>query len=322
MLLQKWSKRLIFLLAVFPYIRLSFTATIPPIQSIDSSTNDILSANMTTVGVIDPRFRVTTNFQDIDVNGDDCVMNVVIAMAILARSFTGSVGPRTFRDERYPGCFFHTRRPTRHSMIEARFLVWGLYAGIRPMIQDGNWKLAEFTLLWEGHTVGFISFGTAKAAPHALPGLQTPKAQSRRSIAASPKSLAIDSHINPPVGNSSAPNPSFYIDVQPTVYGEPLPKNSVFLAILECLLYLAPKPSSDALLAFSVYSTKHDVVLRLWSMLQPGGNSFDYGVAGLGISSVPSTFIAARRQQWTEVNFDYRLNGVLVGRGSILRSRR
>ena len=321
MLQQQWSKRLIFLLAVLSYTRLIFAATIPPIQSIDSSANDVLLANMTSVGVIDPHFRVMTNFQDIGVNEDDFVMNVIIAMGILAMSFTGPVAPRTFRDERYPSCFIQTRSPGRESMIEARFLVWGLYSGIRPMIQNDNWKLAEFTLLWEGHIVGFISFGTAKTAPHALQGFQNSEVQSRRSTAP-PNSLAISSHINPSLGNSSAPNPSFYIDVKPTVYGDPLPKTSVFMAVLECLLYLAPKPTSDALLAFSVHPMPYDVVLHLWPMLQPGEVFFDYGVAGLGLSAIPSKFIAQRRQQWAEVNFDYRLNGVLVGRGSILRYRR
>ena len=322
MLQQKWSKCLSFLLTVFLITRLSFAATMPPIQTIDSSANDVLSANVTTVGVIDPHFRVMTNFQDIDVNGDDCVMNVIIAMGILARSFTGSVESRTFRDERYPGCFIHTRTPPRDSMIEARFLVWGLYSGIRPMIQNSNWKLAEFTLLWDRRIVGFISFGTAKTAPHALQGSRNSRVQSRRSTTASPNSLAISSPIEPPLGNSSAPNPSFYIDVKPTVYGEPLLKTSVFLAVLECLLYLAPKPTSDALVALSVNPMPHDVVLNLWPMLQPGEIFLDYGVAGLGLSTIPSNFLAQRRQQWAEVNFDYRLNNVLVGRGSILKSRR
>ena len=321
MLQQQWRKRLIFLLSVFSYTRLSFTATIPPIQSIDLSANDVLSANITTVGAIDPHFRVMTNFQDVDVNEDDCVMNVIIAMGILAMNFAGPVPPRTFRDERYPRCFIQTRSPARGSMIEARFLVWGLYSGIKPMIQNGNWKLAEFTLLWEGHTVGFISFGSAKTASHALQGSQSSRVQSRKSTA-SPNSMAISSQIVPSLGNSSAPNPSFYIDVNPTAYGEPLPKISVFLAVLECLLYLAPKPTSDALLTFSVHPMAQDVILRLLPVSQAGELFLDYGVAGLGLSTIPSKFLAGRRQLWAEVSFDYKLNGVLVGRGSILRSRR
>ena len=325
MLQQKWSKSLIFILAVFSYTRLSYAATIPPIQSIDLSANDVPSANITIVGAIDPDFRVTTNFQDVDVEEDDCVMNVIIAMGILARSFTEAVRPRTFRDERYPGCFILTRSPTRGSMIEARFLVWGLYSGIKPMIQNGNWKLAEFTLLWEGRTVGFISFGTAKTSgPYTLQGSQNSRVQSPRSTTAPPNPLAISSHINSPQGNSSAPNPSFFIDVKPTVYGDPVPKTSVFLAVLECLLYLAPKPTSDALLPLSVHPRPHDVDLRLWSVSRPGSGELflDYGVAGLGLSTIPSISIAARPQQWAEVGFEYRLNGILVGRGSILKYRR
>lgn len=319
MLQQQWNTRLIILLAVCFHSCLSSTSTMPPIQSIDLSANDVLAANITTVGDVDPHFRVRTNFQDVDVNEDDCVMNVIIAMGILARSFTGTVEPRTFRDERYPGCFILTRSVARRSVIEARFLVWGLYYGIKPMIQNGNWKLAEFTLIWEGHIVGFISFGTANTALHALQGFRNSRVQSRRSTTAPLNSLAISNHINPLPGNASASNPSFYIDVKPTAYGDPLPKNSVFLAVLKCLLYMADKPTSDALLAFGVQPMTQDVVLRLWPISQPRGPILDYGVAGLGLSAIPSNFIAARRQQWTEVGFEYRLNGILVGRGSILR---
>ena len=317
---RQCNTRLVILLAVFFLARSSFTATIPPIQSIDSSANDVLAANITTVGAIDPHFRVRTNFQDVDVNEDDCVMNVIIAMGILARSFTGTVEPRTFRDERYPGCFFLTRGPARTSTIEARFLVWGLYDGIKPMIQNGNWKLAELTLIWEGHIVGFVSFGTAQTALHALQGSGNSRVQSRRSTTAPLNSLAIPNYINPIPGNASASNPSFYIDVKPTAFGDPLPKTSVFLAVLKCLLYTAAQPTSEALSAFGVRPITQDVVLRLWPISQPQDLVLDYGVAGLGLSAIPASFIAARRQQWTEVGFEFRLNGILVGRGSILKS--
>ena len=201
---QQWSKRLLLLLAVCFYTRLSSTATISPFQPITVSANYGLSRNLTTVGVIDPHFQVMTSFQDIDVNEDDCVMNVILAMGILAMTFTEPVLPRTFRDERYPSCFILIRSPTRGAMIEARFLVWGLYSGIKPMIQHGNWKLAEFTLIWQGRIVGFISFGTAKSASRALDGSQNPRVDSRRSTA-HPNSLAISNHPNhPPLANLSA----------------------------------------------------------------------------------------------------------------------
>ena len=319
MLQRQWNTRLIILLAVCFYTSLSSTATISPIHSIDSSANGVAAPNITTVGAIDPHFHVRTNFLDVDVNEDDCVMNVIIAMGILARSFTETVEPRTFRDERYPGCFILTRSVARRSMIEARFLVWGLYYGIKPMIQNGNWKLAEFTLLWEGRIVGFISFGTAKTALSALQSSRNSRVQSRGSITASLNSLAISNHTKPLPGNASASNPSFYIDVKPTAYGEPVPKTSVFLAVLKCLLYTAAQPTSDALSAFGVQPITQDVVLRLWPISQPQDLVLDYGVAGLGLSAIPASFIAARRQQWTEVGFEYRLNGVLVGRGSILK---
>ena len=80
-----------------------------------------------------------------------------------------------------------------------------------------------------------------------------------------------------------------------------MPKSSIFIAVLESLLFLAPKPTSDPLSAFSVSATPHDVVLRLWPMAQPRDLVLDYGVAGLGLSAIPSKFIPEGRREWSEV---------------------
>ena len=327
---QQWLECIVFLYTILCYAPLTLGATIRPVQSINSPANDSLpatspSTNVTTVGSIDSRFRVITSFLNLDVDENDCVMNVIIAMGILStREFTQLVKPQTYRDERYPKCFIQTRRPEVARSIEARFLLWGLYAGIRPMIQNNNWKLAEFTLLWDEDVVGFISFATAGTGPHIIQGgSQNPSVQSRSSPPPSPDALSISSPVNPPQGNSSAPDSaSFYIDVKPTSYGDPLPKNDIFMAVLECLLYLGPKTSTDVLVAFGVSPPLYDVTLRLAPLSRAEEPFLDYAVAGLGLSAIPSSFIAGRHQQWAEVGFDYKVDFKLVGKGSITRSRR
>ena len=322
---HEWLMRTITLLGLLCSVRLGSTAKIPHGQSIDSSSNDVLSAsnpaaNITAAGA-NPFFRITTNYLDTDIDENDCVMNVIIEMGHLsAKNFTQPIEPRAYGDNRFPSVLIVTRSPAEGELIEPRFLVWGLYSGIKPMIQDNKWKVAEFTLLWGESIVGYISFEATGITRPSLQGSRDTSVQSRRSTPPS-DSLALYNPVNPAQHNSSQPNPSFFIDVELTSLGAPIPKVDIFMAVLECFLYLGPKTISEALVAFSVYPSPYDVTLRLMPFSRPEEPFFDYGVASLGLSTVPLKFFTERRQRWTEVDFVYLVDDVLVGRGSIRKGR-
>lgn len=316
---QKGFMRTIALIGVTYSPRLGSTTTIPLAQSINSSPIDSLSANITTVGAnIDSRFHIETNFLNILVNQNDCLMNVVIAMGILsAKQFTGPVESTTYHDPRYPRVFITTKSPATGGPIEARFLLWGLYLGIRPMLQTNDWRLPQFILFWDGERVGSISFGTSDSRLPLQGSNSTESLTQRSTNSSNPNALSI--HTN---GTQTAsPNPISKIDVEPTSFGAPQPKINIFMAVLECLLYLAPQTTTEGLLAFSATPFPYNVVLRLRPVFRTQEPFFDYGVAGLALATVPSKLISQRHQRWTEVKFNYVLDGVLVGKGEIARAR-
>ena len=294
-----------------------FAATVPGTQIIDSSSNDTVSAETGTssiaaIGLVDPLFRVLPTFTNVDIDETDCLMNVVLAMAIISASeFTQLIHPRYFSDPRYPSILIQIRGPAGWGPIEARFLLWGFFSGIRSMIQGNKWKVADFTLLWEGGIVGFVSFGRRREGVISLPqGDNSTGAQLRRSAGPSPDSRGINRVLNP-----ASENPSRDINVELTRFGDPIPKMGLFMSIFECFLYLGPRTRGDVLQAFTIFPTPYDVNLHLEPLVPTPDSSFDYGVAGLGLPSVPSKLITERQQRWTEVNFSYRFGNVLVGKG-------
>ena len=325
MLKHEWLMRIITLLGLLCSARLVSSAKIPHGQSIDSSSNDVLSAsnlagNITAVGA-NPFFRITTNYLDTDIDENDCVMNVIIAMGHLsAKTFTQPIEPRAYGDNHFPSVLIITRSSAGGELIEPRFLVWGLYSGIIPMIRDDKWKVAEITLFWHESIIGYISFEATIIVRHSLQGPKDTSVQSQRSTPPL-DSLALYNPVTPVQHNSSQQNPSFFIDVELTGFGDPIPKIDIFMAVLECFLYLAPMTTGMALDAFRVYPFTYDVTLQLAPVSRLEEPYFDYGVASLGLSTVPLKFFTERRQRWTEVDFAYLVDDFLVGRGSIRKGR-
>lgn len=320
---QMGSVLILTLIGVICSARLVSAATIPLAQTIDPSPIDPLLTSITTVGAhIDSRFSITTTFLDIAIDENDCLMNVIIAMASLsAKIFTRPIEPPTYRDDRHPSVIILARSPPGGGLIEVRFLLWGLYLGIRSMLQGKDWRSAEFTLSWEGARVGYLSFGQF-GAQHLLQGSNNSTGfLTQKKSTDSSNTSAISGHINT-ITQIASPNPAFYIEVDPTSFGASLPKINIFMAVLECLLYLAPRESSEVLLAFSVIPSPYDVALRLQPIFRTEEPFFDYGIAALGLPTIPSKLISERHQQWTEVAFNYKVNDVLVGKGEIVRARR
>lgn len=314
------------LIGVICSAHLGSAVTIPLAQTINSSPIDPMLTNITTVGAhIDSRFSITTTFLDTAIDENDCLMNVIIAMASLsAKIFTRPIEPPTYRDDRHPSVIILARSPPGGGLIEVRFLLWGLYLGIRSMLQEKDWRIAEFTLSWEGAIVGYLSFGQF-GAQHSLQesnnsSYSTDFLTQKKSTESSNTS-AISGHINT-ITQIASPNPAFYIEVDPTSFGASLPKINIFMAVLECLVYLAPRESDEVLLAFGVIPSPYDVALRLRPIFRTEEPFFDYGIAALGLPTIPSKLISERHQQWTEVAFNYKVNDVLVGKGDIVRARR
>lgn len=323
---HKGFMRLIPHLGVLCSARFASSATIPPLQLTSPSSDDVMPGgnitnNITAVGDIDPGFRIKATYSDVDIPQNDCLMNVIIAMGIVSAGEPfGHIKPTTYFDLRYVGARVLTSSTSPSGMILSCYVLWGLYQAIRPMIQWNSWKEAEFTLLLDGETVGFILFKKTGFLPPSLQGSTNTIAQSRRSTPPS-AALGIYSPAIPSQRNSSQPNPIDTIDVRPTGFRSPMPKIHFFMAIVECFLYLGPKVPRESLSAFSVAPSPYDATMRLAPVRRTEPPFFDYGDAALGLANLPSKLISDYQQKWSEVIFIYCVGGVMVGQGSITRSK-
>lgn len=295
---------------------LGFSATIPSAQSINSSPIDLFSANTTSPGArIDPRFTISSDFSDAPIDQNDCLMNAIILMGQLSASdFTSHFGPTMFGDNRYSSVLILVGNPPPGTQPEVRFVLWGFYLCIRSMLEEDNWKVPEVTLLWEGRSAGQITF--VNVPPHlSLQGANSSGPLSQRS--ANPSNINL-SPFNTTQSVSQGLGQS--VDVEPTSYGAAISKISIFMAVLESFLYIAPKPEYEIIRPFSVVPTPYNAVLRMRPVLfREEPPFFTYRDAALGLATVPSLLISERHEDWTETAFDYRVNGDLVGRGEIVR---
>lgn len=318
--------RIIFLLGVLCSARLASSAKLPSLQLTSPSSDDVMPggnsiSNTSAVGDIDPGFRIKATYSDVDIPENDCLMNVIIAMGtVSAGKPFEHIKPTTYVDPRYVGARVLTSSTSMDGMIISSYVLWGLYQAIRPMIQWNSWKEAEFTLLLNGETVGFISFRKTGFLPPSLQDSTNTTSQSRRSTPPS-GALTIYNPTNPSQRASSQHNPIDAVDVRPTSVRKSMRKIHFFMAIVECFLYLGSKTPREPLAAFSVAPLPYDATMRLAPVPHAEGPYFDYGDAALGLATLPSKFISEYQQKWMEVQFDYYVDEVLVGHGSITRAR-
>ena len=294
---------------------LGFSATIPSAQSINSSPIDLLSANTTSLGVhIDPRFTISSEFSDEPIDQNDCLINAIIIMGLLsARDFTSRIGPDIFGVERYPSVIIFIQNSPQGTQPEVRFVLWGFYLCLRSMLREDNWKVPNVTLLWDGRSAGRIEFVNVPPFPP-LQGANSSGPLTQRS--ANPSNLILS-----PFNTTQSVSQGLGISrsVRPTSYGAAISKISIFMAVLESYLYIAPKPDYAIISPFSVAPIPYNVVLRMRPILREEPPFFTYRDAALGLATVPDVLIFERHEDWTETAFDYLVNDNLVGRGEIVR---
>ena len=293
---------------------LGFSATIPSAQSINSSPIDLVSANTTSLGAqIDPRFTISSDFSDEPIVQNDCLIIAITMMGLLsARDFTSRMGPDMFGLDRYPSVIIFTQNSPLGTQPEVRFVLWGFYLCLRSMLRDDNWKVPSVTLLWDGRSAGRIEFANVPPFPP-LQGANSSGPLTQRS--ANPSNLILS-----PFNTTQSVSQGLGVSrsVRPTSYGAAISKISIFMAVLESYLYIAPKPGHAIITPFSVSPIPYNVVLRMRPVLREPP-FFTYRDAALGLSIVPELLISERHEDWTETAFDYRVNDKLVGSGEIVR---
>ena len=134
-------------------------ATIPPSQTLSTTITNAQSLNTTLFETgIDPHFGIIANYAETNIPITPCLMNIVELLADYAeldwlsrvRQRHGVVLPS------YPQVEFAVIPSAPATSVEVRFVVWGLWVGIRDIISQNRFVEAEFELYWEEKLVAFI----------------------------------------------------------------------------------------------------------------------------------------------------------------------
>lgn len=296
-------------------------ATIPLVNTINLAGLDAALLNITLLDAIDRRFTTATQLQGPPLDVDTFLLSVIEAMATYALSdFTADVTPVMVGN---PNVMIVPRGLTPGGTIEARFLVWGLYAGVRGLILYKIFDTVELTLKWAGDVVGYIKIMKSNA-----PSLGASNNDSALTLQSSrsPSTPASMNETNVIGTAMQIPNkPAIHdLKVQFTGFGQPLGRDEVIIAILKTLLTIAPKDSDQTVQPLQISGpAPYNATLRIWPLhpsSPPNAEPFTYAMVLRTLLVIPRT--ALRRGTWSEASFNVVVNGVANGRGAMIKGRR
>lgn len=134
-------------------------AIISPSQTLSTTFTNSQSLNTTLFSSdIDPNFGIIANYAETNIPITPCLMNIVELLGNYAeldwlssvRVRQGVVLPS------YPQIEFAVIPNAPASSVEVRFVIWGIWVGIRDMVSRNIFCEAEFELYWEEKVVAFI----------------------------------------------------------------------------------------------------------------------------------------------------------------------
>ena len=131
--------------------------------------------------LIDPRFQVTVRYLEPILNVNAYLLNCLGVFGdITLDDAEAQIIPRTYPEYVVPGVSIATFATKPGETIEARFVVWGLYAASSQAMMDGIFQSTEYTLKWEGVVVGYLDI-TRPEARLSFPGSSTNESLAQRS---------------------------------------------------------------------------------------------------------------------------------------------
>lgn len=299
----------------------SATSTLLP-----NSTNTIdyiaTNSNTTLVDGVDSRFDIGYTFDTPVLPVTPCLMNAVAAMSELAvRDFTENLTPKTYGLTDYPSVSIVTDATSSSETIETRFIIWGIWKGVRHMILSGKFQNVLFTLKWEGAVVGYVM--VVRSGP-ALGVVRNNNSQilSERSDALSISNTTANL---PQINNSvviTDPVDEAKLDVSFTLTGQAFTIYEVFSTVLAALGNLAEAPKDQRLRYISLSPEYYDTTLAIFDPRespQTGPPILSCGETLMAVAMIPRYMV--QRSEFREVVLTIRVDGVLIGEGFMNRGR-
>ncbi len=271
------------------------------------------------LGAIDPRF--TTDFQQgqARLSATSCLMNAVNAIMELAlENFTESIHPRNFMDPGYPEVAIVLIATARGLMVEARYLLWGIWEGITWMISHQSFRDLVIAAYWDGILICKIWIRDTRR--------QLSTAGSNSTLSLTTRSGKISLH-NATVNSTQglrmmdARNPSNdqHLTVSVTHIGGVLDITEVFIAIFAALEYMAHFSGTDEVVSFDISPDYEDtnigIVKHPW--VRPPLLEYQWAILSLG--QIPEYMVRQRR--FTEVDIEINVDSVPLGEGFLSKRR-
>ena len=308
----------------------SFASPAQPLNSLAlTSTTSRNPANPVGPSPIDPRFAMQPLYEAVDLDEDHCLVATVQFMGLLGSARSDEPFPtKTYFDDRFPNVEIANHSPRTGGTIEARFLVWGLYLGVKDMIVTDRFKNVQFVLRWEGQIVGIITIRNQAGPRSLLSGTNSTTDMERRSSSSSSNqlhNLSASESLDGTSFNLSIPNtlstPNTLVTVRTEFLDELLPKTSIIMALMEGILAVASQLPRARVLdpVHAEPAFPYDATLEVLPVLTRHGEEYlTFGIVALAIRQIPAALLL-QKGEWVEVEFRILVEGTLVARGDLLQ---
>lgn len=318
---------------LFPTILLmlpgfGFASPAQPVNSLGLTTSASLTANTIGPAPIDSRFTMQAVYQTQPLVEDDCLVAAVQILGLWGSDpLTFEEPVQNYFDDRFAHVQIQSRSVTTRGAVEARFLVWGLYLGLKGMITSHRFESVKLVLRWDRRIVAQIWIRPRQVqVPLSLPGEtsfnSTNTLQGRSSF--SSFNLSASQTIGRTSFNFSVPptpsNPNTELTVALTSLGRPLSKYNFIMAILDGVLAggsltpWAPLQESVRVQVPPPFGAK----LLLVPVPGASGEPYmTYGIVALALRQIPAG-ILLRQHAWVESRLLISLNDIPVAQGAFV----
>ena len=322
-LLHRYSDSMIsHMLTVISPVLLSLGSTIaaaavlPQLSAVNQTGVLHNVTNAADLGAIDPRFTTSYEPGNDALSATSCLMGAVNAMMELAlENFTERIRARNYIDLSYPEVVIVPTERVRGQGIEARYLLWGIWEGIRWMISHRSFRQLGIRAYWDGLLVCSISIRRAwgqlsGAGSNGTLGLTARSERiSIRNAAVEPTQALSITDVKDPVNDQ-------HLTISVTHVGDVLGITEVFIAIYAALEYMAHFPSTDELIGFRISPDDEDTMIGVIQHTRAPAARLpflDYQWAVMGVAQIPGYELRQRR--FTEVIIEITIDGVPLGEG-------
>ena len=288
-------------------------AVVPPSNGIIQTgfLNNITSA--TKLRDIDPRFTTTYRQGQGRLSATSCLMNAANAMMELAlESFTEPIRVRNYMDPWYPEVMIVPMAPGQRT--EARYMLWGVWEGIRWMIRHHSFLDLVIGAYWDGILMCNIWIKDTLrqsniTGSHGTLGLTgRPEDMSTHNATVElTRGLGVDARY---------PLNDWNVTVSVTHVGGTLGITEVFIAIFAALEYMAHFPSTDEVARFQVFPEDRDTTIGILEhtrapVFRPPYLEYQWAI--LGIGQIPGYML--QQMKFTEIIIEIAVNDVPLGEG-------